>query len=86
MRRVCLVGAGFISQVHAEVIRATPRILLHGVIDPNLKDARATRRDILSRGLKAEFDCGDAKRDLGWQRVTNRGGFIERGIRAFATQ
>ena len=25
-----------------------------------------SRRDILSRGLRARFDCGDAKRDLGW--------------------
>lgn len=25
-----------------------------------------SRRDILSRGLRARFDCGDAKRDFGW--------------------
>lgn len=25
-----------------------------------------SRRDILSRGLRARFDCDDAKRDLGW--------------------
>ncbi|WP_198372365.1 NAD-dependent epimerase/dehydratase family protein [Roseomonas rosulenta] len=28
-----------------------------------------SRRDLLSRGLRARFDCDDAKRDLGWRPV-----------------
>jgi hypothetical protein len=45
---------------------------------------RPTRRDILSRGLRADFNCDDVKRDLGWQPVSSRDMFIERGIRVFA--
>jgi predicted dehydrogenase/nucleoside-diphosphate-sugar epimerase len=30
------------------------------------RSALPSRRDILSRGLRARFDCGDAKRDFGW--------------------
>ncbi len=32
-------------------------------------------RDILSRGLKAQFDCSDAKRDLGWKPVADAAAF-----------
>ena len=39
-----------------------------------------TRRDFLSRGMRAEFDCSAAKRDLGWQPVTDRGEFLARAI------
>lgn len=39
-----------------------------------------TLRDIQSRGLVAEFDCSDAKRDLGWQPVANEDEFLKRGI------
>ena len=31
--------------------------------------------DILSRGLKAQFDCGDAKSELGWQPVADPDAF-----------
>jgi nucleoside-diphosphate-sugar epimerase len=37
-------------------------------------------RDLRSRGLRAQFDCSDAKRDLGWQPVTDRDRFIAEGI------
>lgn len=43
-----------------------------------------SRRDFLSRGMLARFDCADAKRDLGWQPVAERDRFIERGIRVYA--
>ena len=33
-------------------------------------------RDLLSRGLKAEFDCSDAMRDLGWKPTNDRETFI----------
>ncbi len=38
------------------------------------------RRDFLSRGMLAAFDCSDAKRDLGWQPVADRRRFVERAI------
>jgi len=39
-----------------------------------------SRRDLLSRGLSATFDCGDAKRDLGWSPVADPARFRERAI------
>jgi nucleoside-diphosphate-sugar epimerase len=41
-----------------------------------------SRRDLLSRGLYAPFDCSDAKRDLGWAPVADPVRFREA---AFAT-
>jgi predicted dehydrogenase/NAD(P)-dependent dehydrogenase (short-subunit alcohol dehydrogenase family) len=41
MRRVVLVGAGVISQIHAEVIRSIPNAQLHGVIDRRGSAAKA---------------------------------------------
>ncbi len=41
------------------------------------------KRDFLSRGLEARFDCSSVKRDLGWQPVSDREQFIERGIRVY---
>ncbi len=38
------------------------------------------RRDILSRGMSARFDCSDAKADLGWTPVADRGEFLRRAI------
>lgn len=35
-----------------------------------------SRRDLLSRGLTADFDCSDAKRDLGWRPVADRAEFM----------
>jgi len=35
------------------------------------KVGRPYRRDLLSRGLVADFDCSDAKRDLGWKPVAD---------------
>jgi nucleoside-diphosphate-sugar epimerase len=42
-----------------------------------------SRRDLLSRGLCAPFDCSDAKRDLGWVPVADSARFREA---AFATR
>jgi len=41
-------------------------------------------RDLLSRGLKAEFDCTDVTRDLRWQPVNDRDTFLNRAIWALA--
>lgn len=41
-----------------------------------------SRRDLLSRGLRAPFDCSDAKRDLGWVPLDDPARFREA---AFAT-
>ncbi len=35
-----------------------------------------SRRDLLSRGLMAEFDCSDAKRDLGWRPIGGKAEFM----------
>jgi predicted dehydrogenase/nucleoside-diphosphate-sugar epimerase len=48
------------------------------------KVAMPARYDILSRGLNAVFDCGDAKRALDWRPVADRARFIERGVRVHA--
>jgi len=37
-------------------------------------------RDLLSRGLKAEFDCADVIRDFGWKPVNDRDTFLNRAI------
>ena len=42
--------------------------------------APPSRRDLLSRGLTATFDCGDAKRDLGWSPNADPVRFRERAI------
>jgi nucleoside-diphosphate-sugar epimerase/predicted dehydrogenase len=34
-----------------------------------------SRRDFLSRGMTATFDCSDARRDLGWQPTADAGRF-----------
>ena len=44
---------------------------------------RPSLRDLLSRGLVAEFDCQDAKHDLGWVPVSDRQVFVERAIQIF---
>ncbi len=41
-----------------------------------------SRRDILSRGLAATFDCGDAKRDLGWVPVADPAVFARQAVGA----
>ncbi len=41
-------------------------------------------RDFLSRGMMAEFDISDAKRDLGWTPVADPARFIDRAIRVHA--
>ena len=41
------------------------------------RSAPPSRRDLLSRGLRAPFDCSDAKRDLGWVPVADPARFRE---------
>ncbi len=43
-------------------------------------------RDLRSRGLNAQFDCTDAKRDLGWSPVADRAAFIARAISVHAAR
>lgn len=43
-----------------------------------------SRRDILSRGLIATFDCTDAKQALGWQPVADHASFVARAIAVHA--
>lgn len=40
MRRICLVGAGFIARVHADALRTIPGTTVAAVADPNLDAAR----------------------------------------------
>lgn len=44
------------------------------------KVKRPFRRDILSRGLTAQFDCSDAKRDLNWVPVADAAEFQRRAV------
>ena len=41
-------------------------------------------RDFLSRGMMADFDISDAKRDLGWSPVSDPARFVDRAIRVHA--
>lgn len=41
-------------------------------------------RDLLSRGMRATFDCSDAKRDLGWRPVMDPAEFEARAIAVHA--
>lgn len=42
-------------------------------------------RDLLSRGMRATFDCSDAKRDLGWTPVADPAEFEARAVTVHAT-
>jgi predicted dehydrogenase/nucleoside-diphosphate-sugar epimerase len=55
--RIGLIGAGFISSVHADAIAAAPGVTLAAVIDPNLK---AAERLAAARGAKAFASVADA--------------------------
>jgi predicted dehydrogenase/nucleoside-diphosphate-sugar epimerase len=39
-----------------------------------------SRRDLVSRGLAAQFDCSDAMRDLDWHPVADRPSFIAKAV------
>jgi predicted dehydrogenase/nucleoside-diphosphate-sugar epimerase len=43
-----------------------------------------SQRDLLSRGLKAVFDCGDIKRELGWSPVSDSAAFYTQAFKAGA--
>lgn len=43
-----------------------------------------SRRDFLSRGMRATFDCADATRDLGWRPVADPAVFHDRAVRVHA--
>jgi nucleoside-diphosphate-sugar epimerase len=43
-----------------------------------------SRRDLVSRGLGARFDCGEAKRDLGWNPVSDPDEFTRQAIAVHA--
>ena len=44
------------------------------------KVAMPSRRDFLSRGMRAGFDCADARRDLNWQPVADAALFRQRAV------
>ncbi len=44
------------------------------------RSAPPSKRDLLSRGLTATFDCDDAKRELGWTPVADPVRFRERAV------
>jgi predicted dehydrogenase/nucleoside-diphosphate-sugar epimerase len=46
---------------------------------------KPARRDLVSRGLNAKFDCGDAKRDLDWHPVGDEATFIARAVEVHRT-
>jgi nucleoside-diphosphate-sugar epimerase/predicted dehydrogenase len=46
---------------------------------------RPSRRDFLSRGMTASFDCSDARRDLGWQPTADAGKFRHDAIAIHAS-
>lgn len=70
MSRICLVGAGFISRVHAGARRT---LLGHSIVDASagaaasLAVTMAARHTLRSRGMVAPFNMTDGKRDRGWQ-------------------
>jgi predicted dehydrogenase/nucleoside-diphosphate-sugar epimerase len=43
-----------------------------------------SRRDFLSRGMEATFDCTDAKRDLGWHPEADADRFFAAAVRVYA--
>jgi nucleoside-diphosphate-sugar epimerase len=43
-----------------------------------------SRRDLVSRGLAAPFDCSDAKRDLGWRPVADAESFARQAVEVYA--
>lgn len=43
-----------------------------------------SRRDLLSRGLSAQFDCEDAKRDLGWVPAVDPRTFLQHAVAGYA--
>jgi nucleoside-diphosphate-sugar epimerase len=43
-----------------------------------------SRRDFLSRGMAATFDCTDAKHDLGWQPEADADRFFAGAVRVYA--
>lgn len=43
-----------------------------------------SRRDFLSRGMTATFDCADAKRDLNWRPEADPARFFARAVRIYA--
>jgi nucleoside-diphosphate-sugar epimerase len=48
------------------------------------KAAAPSFHDLLSRGLRARFDCTDAKEALGWQPVADRATFLAEAFGAAA--
>ena len=62
MRRIGLVGAGFISRVHAEALRSLPNTRITAIIDPSVAAAKALARDCDGAPVFASVrDALDAK-------------------------
>ena len=57
MRRVCLVGAGYIAQAHADALRTLPNVQISAVVDPNLDRASGLAKRV---GGAAAFESVEA--------------------------
>lgn len=64
MRKVCLVGAGFIAHAHAEVVQSLPGLRLYGVVDPNQAVAEALARRWSIDRVFASADAALASGDV----------------------
>ena len=62
MSRICLVGAGYISGVHADALRALPGQQVVSVVDVNLSAAQRLAKTV---GASAHASIGDALADGG---------------------
>jgi predicted dehydrogenase/nucleoside-diphosphate-sugar epimerase len=56
MSRICLVGAGYISRIHAEALRTLKGQTLAAVVDPNAEAASRLARDFGASGVFATVE------------------------------
>ena len=65
MSRICIVGAGYISRVHLDAIRASGRHQVTAVVDPNL----AAARSLAGEGVATHASIADALAAGGFDRA-----------------
>ena len=56
MNRICLVGAGYISQVHGEALAVTPGCRITAIVDPNHAAAAARAKSLRVDSVFASVD------------------------------
>jgi ornithine cyclodeaminase/alanine dehydrogenase-like protein (mu-crystallin family) len=85
-RRICLVGAGNISQTHAEALRGVPGAEVVAVCDPNRDRAEEVAG---ANGIGKVFDsvealvASDVKEELGWAPERDRAEFIRQALHVY---